>query len=498
MGQGLNCYITQVTCNPSRMFKLIRNLSWLTLSLIFTELQAQQSNTLFFMHSLPESNFINPAVQNGCKLFIGLPAISSIHLHASNSGFTANQLLNKAPGGYTLDDDGVLTRLAGKNIMTSEVYATILAVGLQKDNYYYTFTIQEKDNLASLYSRDLVTFALKGNTQFEGQWIDLKGTGVYFNHVREYAIGVSKVKNDALTVGIKAKLLFGKLNLTTGTSDIRMFTRENTLDLMFETDAGFNSSLPYSMAVDRNGIYRFNHRYRNSFASYALNRKNPGLAFDLGFIYQYSSKLTFSGSLLDLGLIWYRSNLTNYSLKGDYLYQGPGADSMIAERFLWDVFDALNANVNVNLGYHSYVYFLDPRLYLGATYKLNDKFDANLLLYNRFLPVKIQTSVTASLISRPLKNMEASLSWSYMNRSISNVGIGIGYGRSPVQVYLVSDNILGFFWPMSAKNVNVRFGLNLHFGCPKIFDINQCGCGWLRDAERRTLRNEKLARRKRK
>jgi hypothetical protein len=480
------------------MFKLIRNLSWLILSLITAQLQAQQSNTLFFMHSLPESNFINPAVQNSCRLFIGLPALSSIHMHVSNSGFTANQLLNKAPGGYTLDADRVLTRLAAKNIATSELHTTVLAVGLRKDEYYYTFTIQEKDNMASLYSRDLVAFALKGNTQFEGQWIDLKGTGVYYNHVREFAVGVSKVKNNALTLGIKAKLLFGKLNVTTGSGDIRMYTQENTLDLAFETNAGFNSSLPYSMGVGGNGIYRFDHRYRNSFNSFAFNRKNPGLAFDLGFIYQYSSKLTFSGSLLDLGLTWYRSNLTNYSLKGDYLYQGPGADSMIADRFLWDVWDALNANTDVKLGYHSYVYFLDPRLYLGATYKLNDNYDVNLLLYNRFLPVKIQTSVTASLVSRPLKNMEASLSWSWMNRSIQNVGIGIGYGRSPVQVYLVSDNILGFFWPMSAKNVNIRFGVNLHFGCREQFDIDQCGCGWLRDAEKRNVRNEKLARRKRR
>jgi len=477
-----------------RQKTVFRNLSWLILSMILSELQAQQSNTLFFMHSLPESNFINPAVQNNCGLFIGLPALSSLHMHASNSGFTANQLLNKVPGGYSLDVEKVTTRLAEKNIMISEFHTTILAVGLQRDDYYFTFTIQEKDNLASLYTRDLVNFAMKGNTQYEGQWINLTGSGVYYNHVREFAIGVSKVKNNALTVGIKAKLLFGKLNVTTGSTKIRMFTEENTLNLMFETDGGFNSSLPYSMAVGADGIYRFNSRYSNSFSSFAFNRKNPGLAFDLGFIYQYSDRVTFSGSLLDLGLVWYRSNLTNYSVKGDYLYQGPGADSMIAERFLWDVFDALNANVEANLEYQPYVYFLDPRLYLGATFRLNEMLDANLLLYNQFMPAKIQTSVNASLISRPLKNMEASLSWSYMNRSISNVGIGLAYGRSPVQFYLVSDNMLGFFWPMSAKNVNVRFGVNLHFGCRDRFDINQCGCGWLRDAESRAARKEKLSR----
>jgi hypothetical protein len=479
-----------------RQKTIFRNLSLLMLCLVNTAMQAQQSNTLFFMHSLPESNFINPAVQNGCKLFIGLPVISSVHVHVSNSGFTANQLLNKVPGGYALDADGMLNKLARKNITTSELHTTILAVGLRKEDYYYTFTIQEKDNMATLYSRDLATFALKGNTQFEGQWINLNGTGEYFNHVREYAFGVSKVKSRALTLGIKAKLLFGKLNVTTGSGNIRMFTQENTFNLAFQTDAGFNSSIPYSLGVTGDGSYRFYRPYRGSISSYAWNRKNPGLAFDLGFIYQYSSKLTFSGSLLDLGLIWYRSNLTNYHIRGDYLYQGPGADSMISDRFLWDVFDGLNNNVNMDLGNHSYVYFLDPRLYLGATYKLNKRIDANLLLYNRFLPVKIQTSVTASLTGRLSKNTEASLSWSYMNRSFSNVGIGLAYGRSPLQFYLVSDNVLGFFRPMSTKNVNVRFGLNLHFGCREQFDVDQCGCGWLRDAERRTLRKEKLARRR--
>jgi len=118
-----------------RQKTVVRNLSWLIFSVIFAELQAQQSNTLFFMHSLPESNFINPAVQNSCRLFIGVPVLSSIHMHASNSGFTANQLLNEEPGGYTLDPETALKKAGPKNIMTSELYTTILAIGLRKEEY---------------------------------------------------------------------------------------------------------------------------------------------------------------------------------------------------------------------------------------------------------------------------------------------------------------------------------------------------------------------------
>ena len=81
-----------------------------------------------------------------------------------------------------------------------------------------------------------------------------------------------------------------------------------------------------------------------------------------------------------------------------------------------------------------------------------------------------------------------------MNRSLANLGFGLGYGRSPVQLYLVSDNILGFILPMSAKNINLRFGLNLIFGCREEVNLDDCGCAWLRDAERRRSRNEEFKR----
>jgi hypothetical protein len=441
------------------------------------------------MHDLPEANFINPAVQIQCKVFIGLPAISSLHLHASNNGFTVNQLMKKQGDSiFRFDADGVLPRLAQRNLVTTEAYATILAVGIKREDYYFTFLIQEKDNMAAKFSKDLATFLLKGNTAFEGQWIDLKGTGVVYNHVREFALGVSKVRDSRLTWGIRGKLLFGKLNVNTGSGNNRMFTQPNTFDLDFRTDAGFNSSLPWSLGEDGNGNLRFYHAYSGSRSQWIFNRRNPGLAFDGGFIYTYNDRVTLSGSILDLGMIWYRSNLTNYSMKGDMVYRGPSQDSAFSERYLQDVWDALNGNVTTHLSHHSYVFFMDPRIYLGATWKLNKKVDGNLLLYNRILPGKLQTSVTASVIMHPLKNAEASVSWSYMNRSPVNLGIGFAYGRSPIQVYAVTDNLIGLIFPMDTHNVNLRFGLNLHFGCRAPFDANQCGCSWLRDADQKQER----------
>ncbi|MFO7657601.1 MAG: hypothetical protein R6W78_11075, partial [Bacteroidales bacterium] len=70
---------------------IYRLMALILLSLCFP-VMGQQSHTLYFLHNVPQSNLLNPAVQNECKLFIGLPLISSLHINLANSGFTYNQL----------------------------------------------------------------------------------------------------------------------------------------------------------------------------------------------------------------------------------------------------------------------------------------------------------------------------------------------------------------------------------------------------------------------
>jgi hypothetical protein len=413
----------------------------------------------------------------------------------ASTGFNIRQVLYNDPrGGYDVELNFVPKDLAKQNYFLTEVHAVLLAVGLRHNDYYYSFTIMEKNNLAVLYTRDLGTFYQRGNAQFEGQWMDLKATGIFFNHLREYAFGISKVYSSKLVLGMKAKLLFGKLNIETGNTRINMFTQESTNDLLFNINGGFNSSMPQSMHVDNLGRYRFYNRYDASVASYLMNPNNPGIAFDFGFIYDYNDRLTLSGSLLDLGIIYYRSNLTNYTLQGNYLYQGEFGSHPADDNLRWEVFDELNNNLTEELTYDSYIHFLDPRLYLGASYKINYRYKVNFLLYNRFFPNNIQTGATVSLLTRPLKTLETSISWSYMNKSISNLGIGIGYGKNPFQIYFVSDNIFGIFLPTTVKNVNLRIGMNLNLGCREELNIDQCGCTWLKEAEDRRLRKEKFKR----
>ncbi len=462
----------------------------LTTPLLFS----QQNNTLFFMHSIPQSNFLNPAIQNDCKLFIGLPVISSVHVNIANSGFTLDQLLEKqANDSFRIDADFISTKLAPRNFLSTEIHTTILAVGLRRDPYYYTFTINEKNNAIFFYPRDLVVFGLEGNTQFEGQWLSFNGTGLLFNHYREFAIGISKNIDRYKTIGIRAKLLFGKLNIETSRMNVRMFTERNTFDLLFDINTRANASFPYSIETDG---YNYNivHKYDAPVMKYVFNRRNPGIAFDAGFIYKYTDDVTFSGSILDIGFIYYGSNLTNYSLQGEYLYTGPLGDTIFSESYMRDLFNSVNAAMDEKLSYNSYLHFLSPVLLLGATLRKSPRLSFNALLFNKFYRMKYQNGITLSVLSRPLKNMETSLSWSYMNRSVLNLGIGLAYGKTPFQFYLVSDNILAPLIPMYVKNINLRFGLNIHLGCHRKEKIDECGCSWIQRAIEKEERKEKIKR----
>jgi len=83
------------------------------------------------------------------------------------------------------------------------------------------------------------------------------------------------------------------------------------------------------------------------------------------------------------------------------------------------------------------------------------------------------------------------VSYSYNWYSFNNVGFGLSLQSRKCQFYLITDNAL-IVRPLSAKNLNLRFGFNLFFGCSK--KSVKSDCYWSLKCDSRTktakLRNE--------
>ncbi|MCK4750289.1 MAG: hypothetical protein KAT15_24705 [Bacteroidales bacterium] len=424
----------------------------------------QQSNTFYLMHDVPQSNLLNPAVQLSCRYFIGIPGLASTHISYSNTAFTYNDLA----GTENWNIEGVLRQMHRVDLLAMEVYLHPVSLGYRHKTLYFTFNIAEKIQAFQLLPKDLSETLIHGNGPFVGETARFNALRSAVSYQREYSLGLSKLVDSRWTLGARAKLLFGKANIFTGRSRLGITTSENNFDISLYGDYEMNISFPLTLTQDANGIINGGELGEMNPVQLILNRGNPGFALDLGAIYRYDEKLTLSASLLDIGLIRWRTDLNNIRGSGDFIFQGaePGTD-IISGDFLTEMSDSLLNALDITLSQDPYTSFLPAQLFLGGSYRVKDNLALGAVNRNLIFRNKIHSSLTLSASADVADRFLATLSWSYLNNSVNNIGAGLAYHGKGFQFHVVSDNLLGFFYPFNTRSVNFRTGFNLMFGCPK-------------------------------
>jgi hypothetical protein len=445
---------------------------------------SQQNSTLFFMPNTPQANFVNPAVTNDCNLIIGLPVLSSVHINAGNSGFSYN--------GFSKKD-----RIGNVSYFDTEFHTNLIFAGFWVKKSFLTFSVNEKADLFMTYPGDLFAILQKGNSQFEGETAKLGRTGAFLNYWREFTVGIARQTKSDLWWGARGKLLFGKLNTTMEKSKVDFFTDPVTFDLTFTSDWQLNSSLPINVVRNTQGYVESVEYNDASMGSILLNRQNIGFSTDFGFIKEVDELITVSGSILDLGFISWKTNGSSFTQNGSYTYKGPIGDTVDSENYVENLTRIIQEEFGITATPKSYTQLLSPRVYLGATYKLRDDLTAGVLGTAKINRYKITKGLTLSLNKQFSEKFTGSVSYSYAYRDLRNLGLGVKLGKSPLQFYAVSDNVLAFFNLASTRNANLRFGLHLNFGCDRDTKFGGCGCAGIQNSSNHRQKMNKLLRKKR-
>ena len=123
-------------------------------------------------------------------------------------------------------------------------------------------------------------------------------------------------------------MLFGKANITTSRGKGSLFTDEQTFDLLLRSSFRLNSSFPLTTRVNEQGnLDQIDIDENIDWFGLLMNGQNKGLSFDGGFVYNYDEKIQLSGSILDLGLIRWKSDVSNFTQDGKISYTGTGDNS---------------------------------------------------------------------------------------------------------------------------------------------------------------------------
>lgn len=448
-------------------------------------ISAQQNNTLFFMHDAPQSNIVNPAIPINCDLFIAVPVLGSTHLNMYNTAVSINDMI-KNIGGDTIavDLDNGMTKLNGLDLMGTEAHFTLFSGGIRRNNAYYTFSVTEKINSLSAVPKEPTLLFWNGNSNYLDQRVDLSGYQFNFFHLRQYAFGFSNNISDNFRLGGRISLLFGKSNVNTQKAQGTFYTSSNAFETNLNLDARINSSLPIDVGVDTAGIVN-SVSLRDDFNTlkYLLNGKNMGVGLDLGFVYQVNDVLQLSGSILNLGVVRWKSDVHNFNSNGSIDIVGSGnTNNLNTADYVTSWVDSIKSVFGLRPVEEAYFTTLTPEIYLGGTYNLNDRINAGALVHAQFYKNRIHPSLTLSGNAYITSYFSGSVSYTLQNREYNNVGAGLSLRLGAVQLHAMADNLPGLIWFEDAQNVNIRFGMSMLFGCSNgIFGNRNKDCNCVGD-----------------
>src|SRR6056297_115865 len=228
------------------------------------DLSAQDSQTLYFINRVPQSNQMNPAIQPKCNFFFGLPAVSSFQLGFGNNRYTLSDVIMQHPDQDSLitflhpdaefNKTDFLTKLGNNNSFFQYFQTDLLSFGFRMNSWYFSFNLSEKQSMALNYPKDLMDFALNGNKNFMYQTTDFSDLRVNASFYREYGIGIAKEINSNLFIGVRGKILFGHANIESSNNNTLGFYSSRD-SIYFNADAIVNTSSPLIATTNIDGDF---------------------------------------------------------------------------------------------------------------------------------------------------------------------------------------------------------------------------------------------------
>jgi hypothetical protein len=452
----------------------------LTALFFCTTVMAQESQTLMLMKGMPQSGSQNPALHlDSSKVVIGLPGFSGLYFDA-NSGFAIHDLIQKGTGlladSLVLDIDNFHNKLKETNNIVQNFSMPVFYLGIRNKSSFFSFGITENQMTRFSFDKSLITFIKDGNAPYVGQNYDLGNLDLDAFYYREFALGYSnEVIKNKLSVGIKAKMLYGKFGYQTQWMNQHIETAADGSSIILNSDMNINMSMPVRVEYDERGYFKTMNSDDIDGKDVMLQKGNTGMAFDLGVVYKLNPQITFFGSAIDMGKISFKKDLNN--LKYTFSYKWDGLDfsnsvnesqenyvdpSDLMEKETDKIEDAFKPKKS-DFSSDAFSMTVPMKIYLGGSYDLNEKVNFGLVdrLYKN--GDMAQNSLTVSANTLLGNFFSLSGSYSAIGNAYDNIGLGMAIRAGFFQFYMVTDNILAIA-PSRAQYVNARFGVNLLFG----------------------------------
>ncbi len=452
---------------------------------VFPPLHAQD-NTLYFMHSVPQAIHTNPALFYRCRTYIELPLLSGTGFSWSGSGFGYHDAIHYGTGNRAdsliIDLDKLEKKLKNRNYIRLDLEVNLLGAGFRIGDYYLHFNISNFTKARIGIPGDLISMR-DGNWDLssgEPRDLDLSRLGADATNYFQFAAGASTAIVEGLYAGVSLKYLRGAANLSSRRTDLTVFTEGDPIALQAESDYRIRASFPVDVSIDNQGLVDgldFAGSFSSILSDFIFNG-NHGAAFDAGVIYEYSDELTLSASIIDLGFIRWKSAVNRFDANAAIRFTGfdlrQYVDTQGSTDFFGAVVDSVLESFQFQASTEPYFTFLTTKIYAGGFYRVLPGLNVSAVTRTELFDRRPHFALTLAGNYSPLPFLQGTLSYTLSNYKFDQLGFGVAIGGNGAQFYFVTDHIpvryvrdtgTGILWPYNARLVNIRFGINLIFGC---------------------------------
>jgi hypothetical protein len=266
----------------------------------------------------------------------------------------------------------------------------------------------------------------------------------------EYAVGYQLKINKHISVGARAKLLFGIANVTTDAFDLSFFTDPDTYALHIREDIGMRFSLPRLFELTDDGLTAGGPFGLADFYH------NPGLGFDLGINYRINNRFSVAAAVNDLGFIkWNQNNMELVGKINDagqfydddtFVFEGLDVDQLqlivsdasYRRMFLDTLKEYFNFQLDETGGYRT---SLPTSFLVRGSIDVNEHNRFSAQFQGCFRSDGFQPAVTLAYGGSFFDKIEVSGTYTMMKGSLVNVGVGLGFNLGAFHIYGATSNL---------------------------------------------------------
>ncbi len=421
-------------------------------------LSAQQDMSIFLQNNLIQSITTgNPAGMSAGKVAVALP---DLHLGVQNGSFHLGDMFVKTNQGEFFNLEKAISKMdeTGNKHRSFFDVAGLALVVRAGERTQFSISQSFRSGFQMKYPASLAGMTWYGNAAYLDQTLDLSSVAsvIAYNNI---GLGVARRLNDKLTLGARLNILSGMACMQTVSGQLKMRTSGENYQLTVESDLQLQTvGMP---DFTKEGIRDIR---TEEIRSNAFSWTNPGLSLDLGITLKPVETVELGLSVSGLGGIAWSGNALSQSSSGIRTFEGVTInpfDNQEGEFTGISLQDSVFGVLGLKTATAAFSAVLPVRALATARYSAG-----NNLSYGAVLQYISWNGVSGAGISAQVQR-QAGRVFSLGAMAGFNTLSGFQAGASavvklgPVQLFLISDDIIPFFIPDAGGGLHFRGGINI-------------------------------------